>query len=560
MNKLAAIYSRVSSQRQKEGKTIHSQTTALRDYAQSHNLQVAPDWIFEDEGYSGATIARPALERLRDLVAEGQVQVVLVHSPDRLSRKYAYQVVLLEEFSRHGVETVFLQGVSAQTPEEQLLVQFQGMIAEYERAQITERTRRGKRHRAKMGCVNVFSAAPYGYRYVKRTESADACYQVDETQAAVVRQIFDWYTRDDLSISAVVSRLNKGQVPTRSRKAQWKRSTVWAMLRNPAYIGRAAFGKTQRVQSQRRTRWVRLKGTYNFRSHRQRPVEQWIEVAVPALITPETFARAAEKLADNRRLSARNTKVPTLLQGLLICENCGYSLYRTSTSTTRRLLRYYRCPGSDRSRQLTASPCPCRSIRVDQLDELVWDQVTSLLENPDLIRSELDRRQRESLQFDPLEQRREQLTRQLKRVNQQVDQLLDAYQEGLLSLDQLRERMPQLRRHQLTTEKELQGAYWQALVAERTGEIARSLDNFLAQLKHSAQSLSVVERQKIVRLLIREILVHVDNRITIRHCLPLIGAARDAGVPTGSFRLCTGRRDAKTPRVKRALISVGVVW
>ena len=546
MNKLAAIYARVSSERQKEDKTIGSQTTALREYAQRGNLTVPPDWVFEDEGYSGATLTRPGLERLRDLIAEGQVQVVLVQGPDRLSRKYAYQVLLLEEFSRQGVETVFLQGVSAQTPEEQLLVQFQGMIAEYERAQITERSRRGKRHRAKSGCVNVLSSAPYGYRYLKKNEGADASYQVEETQAAMVGDVFDWYTQEGLSIGAIVRRLNERQVPTRFGKSQWRRSTVWAMLRNPAYIGRAAYGKTERAEG-RPTRRLRQKGGYSARptSNRQRPRDQWIELQVPALVSQEVFARAAEKLAENRRLSARNTKVPTLLQGLLICGQCGYSLYRTSTPTTTGQAKYYRCPGSDACRHYKDPPCQCRSIRVEDLDDLVWDQVTNLLEKPELIRAELQRRQRESLSNDPVEQRKEQLTRDLKRVNHQVDQLLDAYQEGLLTLNQLRQRMPELRRRQQTTEKELDGARWQALVAEQSAQLEQSLESFVARLKCSAQSLGVLERQKIVRLLIKEIIVEVDNRITIRHCLPLLGGVRNAaGAPTDCYRLCTGRGGA----------------
>ena len=230
MNKLAAIYARVSSDRQKEDKTIASQTSSLREYAQAHGYAVPEGWIFEDEGYSGAILARPGLERLRDLIAEGQVQAVLVYGPDRLSRKYAYQVLLLEEFSRQGVETVFLLGVSAQTPEERLLVQFQGMIAEYERAQIAERSRRGKRHRAKAGCINVLSGAPYGYRYLKRTESTDACYVVDEAQAAVVREVFTWYTVEGLSIGAIVRRLNDRKVPTRFGKSLMLRKRVWCRL------------------------------------------------------------------------------------------------------------------------------------------------------------------------------------------------------------------------------------------------------------------------------------------------------------------------------------------
>jgi predicted site-specific integrase-resolvase len=146
MSKTAAIYARVSSDQQREQNTIGSQTQALLDYAQAHDYAVAPEWQFEDEGYSGITLMRPGLERLRDLIAEGAIQTVLIYEPDRLSRNYAYQVLLLEEFARHGAEVVFLKAPPADTPEQRLMLQFQGMIAEYERAQIAERCRRGKRH------------------------------------------------------------------------------------------------------------------------------------------------------------------------------------------------------------------------------------------------------------------------------------------------------------------------------------------------------------------------------------------------------------------------------
>jgi len=554
MNKLVALYARVSSDRQKEDKTIASQTASLRTYAQAQGYTIPEGWVFEDEGYSGATLARPALERLRDLVAEGQVEVVLVYGPDRLSRKYAYQVLLLEEFSRHGVETVFLQGVCAQTPEEQLLVQFQGMIAEYERAQIAERSRRGKRHRAQSGCVNVLSAAPYGYRYVKKNEQTEACYLVDEAQAVVVREVFDWYTMEGLSIGAIARRLNGRKVPTRFAKSRWERSQVRAMLRNPAYAGKAAFGKTERAERQRVTRRLRQKGGFLARcgAHRERPKEQWIGIEVPALLSQETFARAAEKLEENRRFSKRNTKEPTLLQGLLVCAQCGYSLYRSSTRTTRRQAKYYRCLGSDQYRHLKEPPCECRPIRVEDLDELVWKQVTDLLEDPELIRVELERRRQENLGRDPVEQRREQLTQEIKRLGQQSDKLLDAYQEGLVSLGQLRQRMPALRRQQQTAEKELEGARWQLLMAERVEQLEQSLEGFASRLRQSARSLTVTDRQKVVRLLVKEIVVEADNRITIRHCIPLRGGVRDAaaGPTQNCYPLYTGRR-CPHPRERR---------
>ena len=164
MTKAAAIYARVSSDGQKENHTIASQLAALMEYAEAHGYLVPDEWRFQDEGYSGATLLRPGLQALRDLAAAGHSEAVLVYSPDRLSRKYAYQVLLAEELSRCGVELVFLKAPCGATPEDQLRVQFQGMIAEYERAQIAERSGRGKRYRAHQGSIKVLSGAPYGYR------------------------------------------------------------------------------------------------------------------------------------------------------------------------------------------------------------------------------------------------------------------------------------------------------------------------------------------------------------------------------------------------------------
>jgi len=172
--KAAAIYARVSSEQQKEENTIASQTAALIEFAREQGYGVPDEWVVEDEGFSGASLLRPGLERLRDLAAEGHIQAVLIHAPDRLSRKYAYQVLLTEEFARHGVETIFLKAPHSGTPEDQLMLQFQGMIAEYERAQILERSRRGKRHRAKAGEVSALGGAPYGYRYIRKTRDAPA--------------------------------------------------------------------------------------------------------------------------------------------------------------------------------------------------------------------------------------------------------------------------------------------------------------------------------------------------------------------------------------------------
>ncbi len=385
--RIAAIYARVSSERQKEEHTIASQIAALLDHAKEEHYTVPPEWIFQDEGYSGASLVRPGLERLRDLAAAGQIEVVLVYAPDRLSRKYAYQVLLIEEFARHGVEVVFINSVQASTPEEQLLVQFQGMIAEYERAQIAERSRRGKKHRAKQGSINVLSGAPYGYRYIKKTPTAAAYYQVIESEADIVRSVFRRYTEEHLSIEAIARWLNDQGIPTRRGASRWHRSTVWAMLRNPAYQGTACYGKTEQAERQKTTRPLRQRGGHSPRdsANRERPREQWIEIAVPAIIDEASFAQAQERLTQNKALSPRRTIEPSLLQGMLVCNQCGYAYYRTSTRTSKRTIHYYRCLGSDNYRHLNAPLCHNRPIRQDYLDERVWEQIVQLLESPELI-------------------------------------------------------------------------------------------------------------------------------------------------------------------------------
>src|ERR1700736_500230 len=392
--RMAAIYARVSSEQQREEKTSASQTAALIEFAKSRDLEVPREWVFEDEGYSGATLERPGLERVRDLAAEGQIQVVLVYSPDRLSRKYAYQILLIEELARHGVETRFLNAPQTATAEDQLLVQFQGMIAEYERAQILERSRRGKRHRARKGEVRGCSGAPFGYRFIRKTDHSDAYYQIDEEQARIVRYKFELYTVHGLSIGAIARLLNEQAIPTCKRRGRWERSTVWGMLRNPAYKGQACFGKTTLAPRQRITRPIRMRGgiaTRNSASHEQ-PRGDWITIAVPPIVSEEAFALAQERLETNKTHAPRRTVTPSVVQGLVSCAKCGYALYRTSTRSSARTIHYYRCLGSDAWRQLSSSVCNNRPVRQDLLDGVVWAEIVRLLEDPELIHNELDRR------------------------------------------------------------------------------------------------------------------------------------------------------------------------
>src|SRR4051794_22740611 len=285
--KTAAIYTRVSSDQQKENKTIDSQVDELLQFAQQQGYAVPEEYIFRDEGYSGAILVRPGLEKIRDLSAEGSIQAVLIYSPDRLSRNYAYQVVLLDEFVSYGTEVLFVNSPKAETPEEALLLQFQGMIAEYERALIKERSRRGKRSKAKAGIINVLGGAPFGYKYIRKTPQSTASYQIIEQETLVVREIFKLYTEEFLSLRAIAKELGNRQIKTRKGNVCWQATTVRNMLSNAAYIGKAYFSKTECTERKRITKGLRAKGGYSAKNHckKQRSKDEWIEIGVPAIIS-----------------------------------------------------------------------------------------------------------------------------------------------------------------------------------------------------------------------------------------------------------------------------------
>jgi site-specific DNA recombinase len=523
--RVAAIYARVSSERQRQDDTIQSQTVGLRELAAERGLLVPADLVFEDEGFSGATLTRPALERLRDRAAEGAFEVLLCHAPDRLARRYAYQVLLLEEFQRVGVEVCFAKEPErGATPEDELPRQFQGMIAEYERAQIRERTRRGKLHRARTGHQAVLSCAPYGYRYVKKSEHSDGFWEIDEVQAQVVREVFERYINDGTSIGELARWLSERGVPTRTGKAVWDRSSVWGMLRNTAYRGQAAFGKTKTLERHGKpTRTTRGRGERHGRrpAREDQPAEKWTLIAVPAIVSEETFEPAQARLAHNAHFAKRNTKKPTLLQGILVCRECGYGCYRTTTRTTKKRIYYYRCIGSDNYRHIGGRVCHSRPIRADELDGLVWDEVRRLLEDPALVRAEIDRRLRALRTEHPASRRRQALERDIARAEGAIGRLIEAYQEQLLSIDELRARMPALRKRQTTLQAQLDSLDAELHDAETYLKLADTLEGFLDRLTDGLDHLNLDDQQRILRLVVREVLIGGDDdTITIRHSIP----------------------------------------
>jgi site-specific DNA recombinase len=554
----AAIYARVSSAGQKKDQTIGSQTAALRAHAAGNRLEVPEGWVFEDEGHSGATLVRPALERLRDLAAQGCVDVVLVWSPDRLARKFAYQALLVEEFARAGVRVEFIKnGPRGDSPEDQLLVQFQGMFAEYEKAQLMERYRRGKAYRAQAGSVNVLSGAPFGYRYIRKTPQAGAGYEIIEHEAVLVAELFRRYADDGATVADLARWMAAAGAVTRTGKHRWDRSVIWGMLRNPAYAGRAVFGKTQVIQEQPGlNRIARLQGRTTPRPARtvDRPRQEWTEITVPSLVDEDTFARVQQRLEDNKRFATRGSKVPSLLQGLAACAACGYGYYRTSTRTARRKIYYYRCLGSDDYRYEGGRVCGNKPVRADYLDQVVWDHITGLLADPALIRAEITKRLEQARTSDPVTRQRTQIELALAKAGASVTAMVEAFSEQLVTIDELRDRMPHLRAREASLRGQLDALDTQAADRDAYLKLAGDLEGFLARLRGTAATAIVEDRRRVLRLLVKDVLIGPE-KITIRHRIPVRepagsgGAHHDKTDTEGdmrqSYELCWGREFAR---------------
>ena len=250
------------------------------------------------------------------------------------------------------------------------------------------------------------------------------------------------------------------------------------------------------------------------------------------LVTDETFALAQERLARNAQFAKRNTRAPGPLQGLVVCRECGYSCYRTSVRTTKRKIVYYRCIGQDNWRHVGGRVCHSRPIRADELEPLVWGEVRRLLENPTLVRSEIDRRLAALRTEHPAARRREALERDLTRATQAVERLIEAYQEQLLSLDELRARMPTLRKRQSTLQAQLDALASELHDAETYLKLADTVEGFLDRLAEGLDHLDVTDEQRILRLVVREVLVGGDeDKITIRHSIPTPNGAPDGSYP-----------------------------
>jgi site-specific DNA recombinase len=516
-----AIYSRVSTSLQVEHQTIEQQLERLAAAAHAHAADgwvLDPAHVFRDDGYSGAVLARPGLDRLRDAVRGREVDRVLVTAPDRLARNYVHQMVLLEEWAQAGCTTEFLDRPMSDDPHDHLLLQIRGAVAEYERTLITERMRRGRLAKLRAGTLLPWIGAPYGYRANPDRPRDPRGITIDPAEAAVVTELFALYREPGTSLLRLAMHLNARGVPTPSGMPCWSCPTIRGILCNPTYTGQVY---AHRTQSRAPTR--RHSATHAIGRPRGTavplPVERWLLVGeVPALVSQAHFDEVQAKLATNRSFASRNnTAHQYLLRALVSCGCCGLAC---TGRTVNQRTSYYRCNGKRHSVQThRTTRCPSRFIPVRQLDELVWQDLCTLLSEPASLAAAVTRAQGGAWLPQELQARRESLRRGQAHLRHQLERLTDAYLGAIIPLDEYGRRRRDLeQRLQALAEQEEQLRN-DAACRQRLAGVAASLEAFRARVQRGLADASFEQRRQLVLLLIDRVIV-TDAEVEIRYVLP----------------------------------------
>ena len=519
-NITAAFYARVSSDHQAKNNTIDSQIQALLNRIEQDNLLIEKELQFIDDGYSGSTIIRPALEKLRDEAYLGRFNRLYVLNPSRLARNYAYQFLLIDELKKSGVEVVFLNYNFKDNPEEQMLLQIQGIVAEYERAKIMERSRRGKIYLAKKGSVSVLSNAPYGYKYISKRQGAEeACFEVIIEEAIVVKDIFNWVIFDRCSLGKVCKKLHEKGIKTRKGNEYWNRSVIKKILNNPAYKGLAAYGRTYAgdMLPRLRPRKGRSLHPRNAFSTYQKSQDEWIYIPVPPIVDEKLFDAAQEIMLENKKRLRESLRGATyLLQGLIKCSICGYSFYgrnQKNPAANGKFIKYqyYKCMGSDYTRFSNGKRiCSNIQVRVDMLDDAIWKDVSNLLSNKERLEEEFKRRLT-GLNNGVKSNRINQLQAGIKRIKSGINRLIDSYEDGLIDKNDFEPRIRNAKEKSNRLQKELNNQLSYEDELKNIELVIGKLKDFTDIVEKGLEDADWMKKREIIRAIIKEINIGKEN-------------------------------------------------
>lgn len=517
--KEVALYARVSTTHQQRMLTIEQQLERLKKaVAQNEDWHLSDEHIYSDEGHSGALLNRPGLDRLRDQAALAAFEVVLITAPDRLARKYVHQAILLEEMEQYGCRIEFLDRPMSDDPHDQLLLQIRGAVAEYERALIADRMRRGRLAKYRSGTLLPWTHVPYGF-LVDPEHPRDATrVSIDPVKSEVIRQIYAWYTDpvEPSSLYGLANQLEARGIPSPTGLKRWSVPTIRGILRSTTYIGTVYSGQQRAVPAKQRRSRVRPVG--QGISFEPTPLEGRIVIQVPAIISKEQWELAQSRLDENKRFARRNnTANDYLLRGLVYCGQC---LYGCSGRNADAKYRYYFCRTRQERRRLRRDrTCSARYIPADKLDELVWQDLCRVLRNPDLVTHELERAQLGEWLPQALQARRQTLEQAVARLERQQKRLLEVYLAEIIARDEFERKRGELAQTKAGLSQQLRQLDAQARKQLDVAAMTFEIESFCERIQDTLPQLDFPQRRKLIELLIDSVLVN-DGQVEIRYVIP----------------------------------------
>ncbi|MBP9711539.1 MAG: recombinase family protein [Candidatus Pacebacteria bacterium] len=533
VNKLVATYKRVSTSNQENEGTIETQNLAIKEFAQKNGYTIVQE--YEDNGWSGDSLARPGLDQLRMDAKKKSWEAVLMYDPDRLARRGSWQEVVMEELKELEIDVLFVTIPQAKTDEDIIMYKMRGVFTEYERMKIKERFRLGKVRKAKEGHV-VSSQAPYGYTLLikkgKRGDSdfAQGHYEVNEEEAETVKKLFSWVDDEGLTLRALVRKLQELEIkPRKSERGVWSTSTLSTLLRNRTYIGEAHYGASYAVVPQKPLKqetYKKIKKT----SRKMKPESEWIKIPVPKIIDEDVFNRVGQKLKSSFILSRRNTKNEYLLAGQIWCV-CGQRRAGEGPQKGKHL--YYRCSGRVNSFPLP-SLCNEKGLNARIVDKMVWQEIIQLISSPErlLEQAEVWLNLKNQTILGPTINIQE-TEREISKLKNQEDRYAKAYGAGAITLDQFKEYTIPIRDKisflnvqisEITEDRKKEGG-----VVPKLGDIEAFAQNAPEELKN----LSFDEKKEIVRGIIDKA-VGTREKLQVYGFVPIIS---NINVCT-SYRYC----------------------
>lgn len=525
-----ALYCRVSTDEQKQGGTIESQIKELEVFAASRNDVVVQKYI--DEGWSGSLLNRPALDALRDAAEQKAFDALLINDVDRLSRDIANLGVVKRDLERKGVALIFRKLPAEKGPLSDFMVNILGSFAEFERAMITDRTRRGRRFKVQERQLIIGNQPPYGYTYVKkdRDRGIEGHYEIHPEEARMVRMIFEWVTNEGLSNRAVVRRLR--ELGLRARHGPWSRSTVHRVLSNETYAGITYYNKLEVADGQRPSTRKR-KHRYSTTIRRLRPKVQWMPIPLPPdlhIINRELFERVQAERRRNEMFSPRNCKHFYLLRKVRkICGQCG-SAWAGNPSHGRI---YYRC-GSRGMLPPREPRCSTRDVAAETIEPVVWQAVVQAVQNPELIVEQVQTLQaRRATEQVSAQVEITTLERELVALDQEEDRILAAYRTNVTSLRQFEKEIGTINARRAACEALVAKAKSAAPAIPPEREIRRGVRHWSATVRKRLTALTDEERQELLGCILTEIVIF-DDHVRVSAMIPANTESTSGIVPTPS--------------------------